>query len=422
MSERVRRGARRAAERGAARGVFGPGSAKYAFLPWLILGAGALSNVLQGEVHNRWLGGVALTVFNSLYISVVLTAFGARVPRRHIPPMVALTGLTAVTFAVAVGYGGTWLFFFLLLALASGTVRQLSGRRLFVWLSVLGLAAGAVTAWRSDPWNSLALAYGTFISGMVTATVRSLFDTVGALDKAREELARTAVESERMRFSRDLHDLLGHTLSVVVVKAEAVRRLAPRDIDAALAQASDIETVGRQALTEIREAVTGYREDSLATELDRARSVLEAAGIEPVVRQSGPPLTPRNEVLLGWVVREGTTNTVRHSEATRCEIEVRAAADRVRLTVTDDGRGPAGGRAGPVAGGTPGAVGAPVAYGARPVGGTGLTGLGERLAAAGGTLDHGPDGRRGFRVVVELPVETAATARDTAPHPEETSP
>ncbi len=142
-----------------------------------------------------------------------------------------------------------------------------------------------------------------------------------------------------MRFSRDLHDLLGHTLSVIVVKSEAARRLAPRDMDAALGQITDIEAVGRQALTEIREAVTGYREGSLATELDRARSALTAADIDPVVRQSGPPLTPQNEALLGWVVREAVTNAVRHSGATRCEITVDGILDRVRLTVADNGPG-----------------------------------------------------------------------------------
>ena len=153
---------------------------------------------------------------------------------------------------------------------------------------------------------------------------------------ARSWRAR-AVEQERLRFSRDLHDLLGHTLSVIVVKSEAARRLAPRDLDAALAQVTDIESVGRQALTEIREAVTGYREGSLATELDRARSALSAAGIEPVVRRSGPPLAPQTEALLGWVVREAVTNVVRHSGATRCEITVDGTPDRVRLTVADNG-------------------------------------------------------------------------------------
>ena len=186
---------------------------------------------------------------------------------------------------------------------------------------------------------------------------------------------------ERLRFSRDLHDLLGHTLSLIVVKSEAARRLAPRSMDAALAQITDIESVGRQALTEIREAVTGYRDAALAAELDRARELLDAAGVEAVVRQSGPPLGPRSEALLGWVVREAATNVVRHARAGRCEIEVAATSEQTRLTITDDGRG--------VGSTTPG---------------SGLKGLAERITAAGGALESGPEPRGGFRVTAVLPV------------------
>ncbi|MFE0190614.1 histidine kinase [Streptomyces sp. NPDC058989] len=363
----------------------GPG--KYAFLPWLLMGLGAFSNIIQGKTGNPWLAGLGLLAFNSFYISVVWSSFN---PRRRDSryPLIALGVLTAITFAIALGFGGNWFLFFPLLSLASGTVRALRGKKLAFWLISLSGTAGYLSGWRDgDPSGSFGIGYGTFLSGMVTATVLSLFDTIQELNATRQELARSAVEKERLRFSRDLHDLLGHTLSVVVVKAEAVRRLAPRDLDAALAQATDIEAVGRQALTEIREAVTGYREGSLATELDRARSALEAAGIDPVVRQAGPPLPPQTGALLGWVVREGVTNTVRHSGATRCEIDVHADEERVRLTVTDDGRGPVGASG--------------------PIGGTGLKGLTERLAAAGGTLHSGPDGRRGFRVTAELPVGTA---------------
>ncbi|WP_436845302.1 sensor histidine kinase [Streptomyces sioyaensis] len=410
----------------------GPG--KYAFLPWLLMGMGAFSNVIEGKTGNPWLAGLGLLAFNSVYITVVWTSFNPRL-RHSRQPLYALALLTAITFAIALGFGGDWFLFFPLLSLASGTVRALRGKKLAVWLISLSGAAGYLTGWHNGSPGAFGIGYGTFLSGTVTATVLSLFDTIQELNTTRQELARSAVEKERLRFSRDLHDLLGHTLSVVVVKAEAVRRLAPRNLDAALAQAADIEAVGRQALTEIREAVTGYREGSLSTELDRARSVLEAAGIEPVVRQAGPPLPPQAGALLGWVVREGVTNTVRHSRATTCEISVHAGEDRVRLTITDDGRGPDGPGAAAISvpgrlrdrvpGRGPGDAGANAAGGPAPadgtgappppgrtgaVGGTGLKGLTERLAAAGGTLHSGPDGRRGFRVTAELPVGTGDMA------------
>jgi two-component system sensor histidine kinase DesK len=361
------------------------------------MGLGGFSNLFQGRAPNPWIGGLGLLVFNSLYISVVFRGFDKK--KRESPvSYVLLAVMAVVTFGLAIGYGGAWLLFFPLLSLACGVI--LRNRQLL--LSLLGLAAvaGLVAVWRgenaSDPWT---IGYGTFISGAVTAAILTLSETVMELRATRQELARTAVEKERLRFSRDLHDLLGHTLSVIVVKSEAARRLAPRDMDAALAQVADIESVGRQALTEIREAVTGYREGSLATELDRARSALTAAGIDSVVRRSGPPLTPQAEALLGWVVRETVTNVVRHSAATTCSFLVDGTAERVRLTVTDNGRGP---------GGPPPAPG---------IGGTGLQGLSERLAAAGGSLTAGPGPGGGFVVGAELPVDTVDAAGSLAsPH------
>ncbi|MCX4848293.1 sensor histidine kinase [Streptomyces sp. NBC_00893] len=374
----------------------------FALLPWLLMGMGSFSNLFQGEAANPWLGGLGLLAFNSLYVSVVFRGF--RKDKRESPVSYwLLAAMTAVTLALAIGYGGSWLLFFPLLSLACGAI--LRDRQLAVGVLLLAVVATAVAVWRgngsSDPWT---IGYGTFISGAVTAAILTLAETVMELRATRQELARTAVEKERLRFSRDLHDLLGHTLSVIVVKSEAARRLAPRDMDAALLQVADIESVGRQALTEIREAVTGYREGSLATELDRARSALTAAGIEPVLRRSGPPLGPQTEALLGWVVREAVTNVVRHSHATTCSFVLDGTAERVRLTVTDDGRGPD-----PDTPATPG------------IGGTGLTGLTERLAAAGGSLraDPGPD--RGFVVTAELPVDGRGPAdEDTAPAPSHT--
>ncbi|MGW3624150.1 sensor histidine kinase [Streptomyces sp. NPDC000880] len=360
----------------------------FALLPWLLMGMGAFSNLLQGKTPNPWIGGTGLLAFNSLYIHVVFRAFDKKA-REAASTRRALVALAVITCGLAIAYGGSWLLFFMLLGLATGSIVR--GR----WLGPIGLGLSAlagVIAGLRDGWGAVNVAYGTFISCMVTAAILALSETVKELRTTREELARTAVEKERLRFSRDLHDLLGHTLSVIVVKSEAARRLAPRDMDAALAQITDIESVGRQALTEIREAVTGYREGNLATELDRARSALTAAGIEPVVRQSGPPLEPQTAALLGWVVREAVTNAVRHSGATNCEIAVEGTAERVRLTITDDGRG------------APAADAAPAPYG------TGLKGLTERLAAAGGSLDAGRSARGGFRVSAQLPVDSVKSA------------
>ncbi|MFD8638103.1 histidine kinase [Streptomyces sp. NPDC059656] len=366
-----------------------PGPARgpraFTLLPWLLLGMGAVSNVIHGETPNPWVGALGLLTFNSLYITLVFRAFHERA-REAAGTRWCLVGLGLVTCALALAYGDNWLLFFPLLGLATGAV--LRGRllgRAMVGITALAAAVSAL----HEGWDAIGIVYGTLLSGMVTGAILGLAETVRELRDTRQELARAAVDQERLRFSRDLHDLLGHTLSVIVVKSEAARRIAPRDMEAALEQVRDIESVGRQALTEIREAVTGYRESSLAAELDRARGVLTAAGIEPVVRQSGPPLPPQAAALLGWVVREAVTNVIRHSGAATCEIDVHGGAERADLVITDDGDG----------------------VGSTPPG-SGLTGLAERLAAAGGTLSSGPAPGRGFRVTAGLPGETAEEANE----------
>jgi len=193
------------------------------------------------------------------------------------------------------------------------------------------------------------------------------------------------VEAERLRFARDLHDLLGHTLSVMVLKAQAVRKLAAVNPEAAAAQAADIEDVGRQALTEVRQAVSGYRGRGLSRELDAAATALNDAGLSSAIRHETEPLTPEADSVLGWVVREGVTNVIKHSGARRCDIDIRRRGDLIAMEITDDGDGSEAGL---------------------PSGGHGLAGLRERVAVADGTLTAGPSPNGGFRLGVTIPMMT----------------
>ncbi|HEX4705849.1 MAG TPA: sensor histidine kinase, partial [Pseudonocardiaceae bacterium] len=227
-----------------------------------------------------------------------------------------------------------------------------------------------------------------FFLGLMMWFYRRVMMLVTELRQAHAELARLAVTEERLRFARDLHDLLGHSLTTIALKSQLARRLATPGSPAAREMA-DIETVTQQALAEVREAVTGYRARSLAEELDTARSTLAAAGIDVTVRLDGTPLPARLDTLLGWVVREGTTNVLRHSMASSCEFRLSRNETTVSLAVDDDG------------------VGAPDDGCGHPRG-NGLAGLAERVTGAGGRLDSGPAPVRGFRLAALLPLVDAS--------------
>ncbi len=222
------------------------------------------------------------------------------------------------------------------------------------------------------------------LAGVIVAVFFQLVAVIRQLQQTRQELALAAVDEERLRFARDLHDLLGHSLSVMVVKAQAVRKLATRDPGLAAEQAADIEAVGRQALTEVREAVTGYRGRGLSRELGAARTALADAGITAVIREDGQAIPAEADAMLGWVIREGVTNVIRHSGGRRCEIDVRHADGAATVEIRDDGSGDP----------------------AEPADGHGLRGLAERAAAAGGTLEAGPCASGGYRLAVRLPAKS----------------
>jgi two-component system, NarL family, sensor histidine kinase DesK len=241
-------------------------------------------------------------------------------------------------------------------------------------LALITFALGTVSgmAWLALPTAAIGL--------WATAFVRQVA-TVAELRSAREELARLAVNEERLRFARDLHDLLGHSLSLITLKSELAGRLLSTAPEKARAEVDDIEEVARQALREVREAVAGYRRPTLVEELSGAAEMLAAAGITCRIENEVGVLPGAIDGVLAWAVREGTTNVIRHSRAKSCRIVLAREDGEISTVITDDGRG---------------------AENAEDAG-SGLSGLAERVASFGGHVEAGssPDG--GFRLRVSLP-------------------
>ncbi|GAA4900213.1 two-component system sensor histidine kinase DesK [Stackebrandtia albiflava] len=355
-------------------GGYGPGF--WATVIWAPLVS--LDPILDVPAHvPAWPAALACLTVLAAFTTAVAAAYRTS---RSGTVVAALTVQTVVTFLAAGLYGDHWYALFTLLALAYGAVvpPRLAPRALAV---LVVCAAALVLFVAGDAARSWTTALVTFLTGFGTFTFHRLLTVIAELDATRDELARTAVDEERLRFARDLHDLLGHTLSVIVVKAQVTRRLLPERPGAAADHATDIEDIGRHALEEVREAVSGYREADTGRELDRARIALDAAGITLRVHSRPQALPPAVDALFGWVVREGVTNVIRHSGARHCDIGFHTVRDGARVTVDDDGHGGAPGR------------------------GAGLRGLTERTAETGGRLHVGRS-RRGFHLSVEVPLPT----------------
>ncbi|GIH70540.1 sensor histidine kinase [Sphaerimonospora thailandensis] len=206
----------------------------------------------------------------------------------------------------------------------------------------------------------------------------------------REAQARLAVAEERLRFARDLHDLVGHQLSAIAVKSEVAVRLSAADVVAAREEMSAVRGLARTALRELREAVRGYRRLDLTAELGAVRGVLEAAGVSCHLHLPYREMPREVAPVFAWVVREAVTNVLRHSSASRCDIVLRHSEKEAVLEVRNDGV-------------------APVASRDADGGGNGLAGLTERMAEIGGTLTAQPTGSGEFtlRAVAPLPVASA---------------
>jgi two-component system, NarL family, sensor histidine kinase DesK len=308
--------------------------------------------------------------------------------RRPEPAAVgALAAMAASVFIftfIAPGQETWWLMMYPIIAAGLALAPVVAAAAMAVLIAV-GFLAAWLTDGRIDAMFLLQITFG----GSAVA-FRHLTATVAQLRRAREELARAAVNEERLRFARDLHDLLGHSLSTIVLKSELAGRLVPRAPGRAAAEIADVERTARDALQQVRAAVAGYRRPSLVSELAAARELLAAAGIDARIDSSPTALPPAADGLLGWAVREGVTNVVRHSRARSCTIRLVGRDGRATAEIVDDGSGS-------------GAAGSE--------GGCGLAGLIERATAEGGHVDAGPMAGGGFRLVVDVPLDAGAGAQ-----------
>ena len=225
----------------------------------------------------------------------------------------------------------------------------------------VALVVGTIALGASEDWGSqVGTAFGIMAASVAVFGLRAVMTRNIDLVNAQLENARLAVDNERTRFARDLHDILGHSLTVITVKAELAQKLLDVDLERARAEMADLERLSRDALTDVRRAVEGYRDITLPGELVRARVALRAAEIEAELPNATDDIPSELRELFAWTVREGVTNVIRHSGARRCAVVLSPSSAEVR----DDG------------GAAPSADGQ----------GSGLAGLRERAAEVGATV------------------------------------
>lgn len=323
---------------------------------------------------------VVFAVFVALYLSLLPPAVWlARHGSRGIRVALALLAATAA-LTLLLGAPVSFTALFVYVVAAGGMLLPVRTAAVVIAVVAVGVGMGLGLGGANGSTITSLMLTIVAIGAMMAAFGRKV-QANRELEAARDELARLAVAEERLRIARDLHDLLGHTLSVIALKSELAAKLVDRDPERARGELDEVQEVTRHALAEVREAVHGYRRLALADAVDGARTALAAAGIDCRVEGGAGTLPDEVEDVLAWAVREATTNVVRHSDARTCSITLQSTDGAVELEVADDGTTrPAGG------------------------GGAGLRGLAERAEKLRGTLEVGARRAGGFRVKLTVPL------------------
>lgn len=380
-----------------------------AILILLALGGPTLHLLGQPLTGLGWFQFFGTIVFAALAIGVIFSTPPTGSAPGRVLGMAVVLPLGIALFVVA-GKDGDWIG---ALAIAAAV----SGRG---WRTPIPAVVGAVACaaaglavavhYHYGGGNTLSVALiGPLASFLSFSTTRRL-EAVESLRRTRAELARAAVAEERLRIARDLHDLLGHSLSLITLKAQLAGRVVSTDPERAAREIGELESVARQSLSDVRAAVAGFRQPDLSGELEAARQLLDAAGISCQISSPEQYALPQDvDAVLAWAVREGATNVVRHSRATKVQISVGNSPSEATAEISDNGPaapdepqrpvqlGQAGSADGPA--GRPGIAPAGLTFG-----GSGLAGLAERVRSLGGELAAGRVEPHGFllRVIVPL--------------------
>lgn len=363
--------------------------------------------VWSDAVHLLWTGWVFLTPmfgtgYTLLWLWLTLLTYPAFLalyarqllaPRRH-APRYALA-MVAMGLALLPWYP-SGISYFIFGCVTLRICRSGSAWRYLAQLLVLNAAFVAIALWVGYHWQLVVwIPSMAFIIGVVINVESTNKDRDAALQLSQDEVRRLAATAERERIGRDLHDLLGHTLSLITLKLELSRKLLDRDPERSRLEMAEAEAIARQALAEVRSAVTGIRASDLAAELAAARLLLECQHVH--LHYSPPPPMPVEiERGLALVLREAATNIVRHADAHQAWVEFTQDGRTLSLQIRDDGRGDV------------------------QADGNGLTGMRERVAALRGTMRLESARGQGTTVTVQvpLPATTAAIPAATSSVPQ----